>query len=166
MSISEAMIAELNHEAGNTRKMLEVVPGDKFGWQPHEKSMTLGRLTGHIAEIPGWAPMMAGKDELDLAASDFSPVKPETVEELLAYQDQTVTAFNQALDGHDDATLMKPWTMKSGEQVFFTMPCAVAMRGFILNHIVHHRGQLSVYLRELDVALPSVYGPTADNPNF
>ncbi len=166
MSISEAMIAELNHEAGHTRRLLAVVPEDKFDWQPHAKSMTLGRLTGHIAEIPGWAPMMAGKDELDFADNDFKPVQPATVEELLDSHDQTVAVFNQALDGCDDATLMKPWTMKNGDHVYFSMPCAVAMRGFILNHIVHHRGQLSVYLRELEVPLPKVYGPTADNPDF
>ncbi len=166
MSISEAMLAELNQEAANTRKMLEVVPGDKFGWQPHEKSMTLGRLTGHIAEIPGWAPMMAGKDELDFAQSDFTPVQPETVEALLESHDQSVAAFNDALKDCDDATLMKSWTMKNGDQVYLQMPCAVAMRGFILNHIVHHRGQLSVYLRELEVPLPQVYGPTADSPDF
>ena len=166
MSISEAMLAELNQEAANTRKMLEVVPGDRFDWQPHEKSMTLGRLSGHIAEIPGWAPMMAGKDELDFAESDFTPAQPATRDQLLESHDQSVAAFNSALEGLDDATLMKPWTMKNGDEVYFTMPCAVAMRGFILNHIVHHRGQLSVYLRQLEVPLPQVYGPTADNPSF
>ena len=166
MAISETMLAELNTEAANTRKMLEVVPEDKLGWQPHEKSMTLGRLAGHIAEIPGWAQMMVGKDELDFANSDFKPEQHETVQSILGYHDQSVAAFNEALEGHDDATLMKPWTMKNGDHVYFSMPCAVAMRGFILNHIVHHRGQLSVYLRELDVPLPKVYGPTADNPDF
>ncbi len=166
MSISEAMIAELNHEAANTRKMLEAVPGDKLDWQPHEKSMTLGRLTGHIAEIPAWAPMMAGKDELDFEGSDFTPAQPATIDELLAVHDQSVAAFNQALEGCDDATLMKTWTMRNGDHVYFQMPCVAAMRGFILNHVVHHRGQLSVYLRQLEVPLPQVFGPTADNPEF
>ncbi len=166
MSISEALLAELNQEAANTRRMLEVVPGDKLDWQPHEKSMTLGRLAGHIAEIPGWAALMAGQDELDFAESDFTPVMAETTEALLEAHDQSVAAFNDSVQGCDDATMMNPWTMKNGDHVFFSMPCAVAMRGFVLNHIVHHRGQLSVYLRQLEVALPQVYGPTADNPNF
>ncbi len=166
MSISQMMLAELNHEAANTRKMLEVVPEDKLDWQPHEKSMTLSRLTGHIAEMPGWAPLMVGKDVLDFADSNFEPVQPKTLEELLAHHDQSVTTFNDALGGTDDATLMKEWTMRNGDQVFFSMPCAAAIRGFILNHIVHHRGQLSVYLRHLDVPLPQVFGPTADNPSF
>ncbi len=166
MSISEAMLAELNQEAANTRRMLEVVPEDKFGWQPHEKSMTLGRLCGHIAEISGWAQMMVGKDELDFEGSDFTPAQPETVEAVLDVHDQSVAAFNDAVKGQDDATLMNNWTMRNGEQVYFSMPCVAAMRGFILNHIVHHRGQLSVYLRQLDVPLPQVYGPTADNPSF
>ena len=166
MPISEAMLAELNQEAANTRKMLEVVPEDKFAWQPHAKSMTLGGLAGHIAEIPGWASTMVGKDEFDFADSEFSPAKPETVEALLEDHDRSVAAFNDALAGQDDATLMSSWTMRNGDQVFFSMPCAVAMHGFILNHIVHHRGQLSVYLRQLEVPLPQVYGPTADNPDF
>ncbi len=166
MSISNAMIAEFKHEAANTRKMLEVVPANKLDWQPHEKSMTLGRLTGHIAEIPAWATMMVGKDVLDFATSDFQPANPDSVEGLLEVHDQAAAAFNEALDGSDDATLMQSWTMKNGDQVYFSMPCAVAMRGFVLNHIVHHRGQLSVYLRELEVPLPQVYGPTADSPDF
>lgn len=166
MSISEAMLAELNQEATNTRRMLEAVPGDKLDWQPHEKSMTLGRLSGHIAEIPGWASMMVGKDELDFEGADFTPARLETVEALLDCHDRSVAAFNDALEDQDDATLMKSWTMRNGDQVYFSVPCALAMRGFILNHIVHHRGQLSVYLRQLEVRLPQVYGPTADNPDF
>ncbi len=166
MSISEAMLAEFNHEAANTRKMLEVVPAGKLGWQPHEKSMTLGRLSGHIAEIPGWGTMMVGKDELDFEGSNFQPVNPDSVEGLLEAHDQGVAAFNESLQGQDDATLMQTWTMRNGDHVYFSMPCVAAMRGFVLNHIVHHRGQLSVYLRQLEIPLPQVYGPTADSPDF
>jgi uncharacterized damage-inducible protein DinB len=166
MSISQAMLAEMQHEAANSRKMLEVVPADKLDWQPHEKSMTLKRLAGHLAEIPGWAAVMVGHDELDFAAGNFTPFQPTTVEEVLETHDSSVAAFNSALAGQDDATLMKSWTMKNGDHVYFTLPCAVAMRSFIFSHMVHHRGQLSVFLRLLDVSLPQVYGPTADAPDF
>ena len=166
MSIRETMLAEMRSEAANTRRMLALLPADKLDWQPHEKSMTLKRLAGHIAEIPGWASMMVGKDELDFATSDFQPAQPESVEDLLEVHDRSVAAFNDALAGQDDATLMQSWTMKNGDHVYFSMPCAAAMRGFILSHIVHHRGQLSVFLRLLDVSLPQVYGPTADATDF
>lgn len=166
MSIGQAMLAEFNHEAANTRKMLEAVPEDKLGWQPHEKSMTLSRLAGHIAEIPMWASNMVGQDELDMGSGNYQPVQPENVADLLAAHDTSVAAFQGAVDGADDATLMKPWAFRTGDHVHFQMPCAIAMRSFILNHIVHHRGQLSVYLRELDIPLPQVYGPTADNSEF
>ena len=166
MSLSQAILGEFNAEAANTRKMLEAVPEDRFGWQPHEKSMTLSRLAGHIAEIPGWAASMVGKDDLDMGGGNYQPVQPETVAELLEAHDRSVAAFRSALDGADDATLMKPWALRSGDEVLFQMPCVAAMRAFVLNHVVHHRGQLSVFLRLHDVPLPSVYGPTADNPSF
>ena len=166
MSISRAILAEFLSDAANTRKLLEVVPEDKLGWKPHEKSMTLARLSGHIAEIPGWAQTMVGKDELDFESGNFQPATPETVADLLATHDASVAAFRKALEGASDETLARPWKLRNGEHVYFELPCAAALRGFVLNHVVHHRGQLSVFLRLQDVALPQVYGPTADNPSF
>lgn len=166
MSINQALLSEFNSEAPRTRRMLEALPEDQLGWQPHEKSMTLSRLAGHIAEIPGWAQTMVGHDELDFATDSFQPAQPTTISELLEVQDASVAAFQQALGGADDETLMRPWKLRNGEQVFFELPCAAALRGFVLNHIVHHRGQLSVFMRLRDIALPQVYGPTADNPSF
>ncbi|MEM7357457.1 MAG: DinB family protein [Acidobacteriota bacterium] len=166
MSISQALLAEFDHEAASTRKMLEVIPEDQLEWAPHEKSMTLARLAGHIAEIPAWAGNMVGQDELDMGGGNYQPVMPGSIAELLEAHDSSVAAFKGAVSGADDATLMQPWTFRTGDQVHFQMPCVIAMRSFILNHIVHHRGQLSVYLRHKDVPLPQVYGPTADNQSF
>ena len=166
MSISKSLLSEFTHEAASTRRMLQVVPEDQLAWRPHEKSMTLARLAGHIAEIPAWAANMVGTDELDLGGGNYQPVLPETVADLVAAHDRSVEAFQGAVEGADDETLMRPWALRSGEKVHFQMPCALAMRGFILNHVVHHRGQLSVYLRHHDVPLPQVYGPTADDQSF
>lgn len=166
MSISKAILGEFNNEAPRTRRMLEVLPQDHFGWKPHEKSMTLSRLAGHIAEIPGWAQNMVGHDALDFGTGEFKPFDPSAVDELLTTFDAGVAAFQEALDGADDETLMRPWTLRNGDHVIFQAPCVVAMRGFVLNHVVHHRGQLSVFMRLQDVALPSVYGPTADDQSF
>ena len=166
MSMSQAILGEFDHEAASTRKMLEVVPEDKLGWQPHEKSMTLSRLAGHIAEIPGWASEMVGKDHFDLGGGNYQPVQPDSIAELLAAHDRSVAAFQAALEGADDATLFQPWALRSGDEVLLQMPCIAALRGFVLSHVVHHRGQLSVYLRLHEVALPQVYGPTADQQGF
>ncbi|MCP3956285.1 MAG: DUF664 domain-containing protein [bacterium] len=164
--ISDAILGEFKVEAASTRRMLEAVPEDQLAWQPHDKSMTLSRLAGHIAELPAWAASMVGHDAFDFATADYQPVNPESVEELLSAHDQSVAAFEQALQGADDATMMEPWQLRSGENMIFEAPCVAAMRGFVLNHVVHHRGQLSVYFRQLGVPVPQVYGPTADNPSF
>ena len=165
MSISEAILAELAHEAVATRKMLEVVPDGKLDWQPHDKSWNLGKLASHIAENPGWGAHM-NTDELDLASDSdaFKPFEATSSAELVERFDADLASYKEAFSGRDDGYMMEPWTMRNGETVFFTMPRAAALRTWTINHMVHHRGQLSVYLRLLDVALPEVYGPTADSP--
>ncbi len=163
MTLAEAMTAEFRQEAVGTRKMLERAPEDQFAWQPHEKSMPLGRLAGHIAENPSWADTIIGTTELDFAESDYKPFLPESTAELLTEYDQRVAAFEKAMQGVSDEDMLVRWTMKHGDRVISQLPRIAAIRGFILSHTYHHRGQLSVYLRLLGVPVPGVYGPTADD---
>lgn len=167
MSISEALVAEFKQEADNTRKYLQAVPEDRFGWKPHEKSMSLGRLAGHIAESPSWVRSMM-QPELDFAAAgqDYKPFVAESAAELVKHFEEQVKGFEEALTGKDDAFMKETWTMRSGDNVLLSAPRHEAIRSTSINHIVHHRGQLSVYLRLIDVALPPIYGPTADDASF
>jgi uncharacterized damage-inducible protein DinB len=165
MAIGEAIYAELKKESATTRKMLERVPEDKFDWKPHEKSMTLGRLAGHVAELHGMFRPALTRDELDFAEG-YTPFLPKTSAELLKTFDARVSDALELLATQSDEQMRERWRMRRGEQVFFELPRAVALRTMALNHVVHHRGQLSVYLRLLNVPLPSVYGPTADEPIF
>jgi len=162
MNLNEAMLGELQNEAASTRKMLELIPDDKLTWTPHEKSMTLGTLASHIAEIPTWVNATIEKDELDFATSDYKPFIPTSAKELVERFDKNMSAAVESLKNTSNETLMKNWKLRSGEDIYFDMPKIQVLRGFVLNHNVHHRGQLSVYLRLNDVPLPSVYGPTAD----
>ena len=164
MGISEAILAELKHEAATTRKMLERAPEDKFDWKPHEKSMTLGRLAGHVAELPGMISAVLMQDELDFATRAYGPFVPKTTSELLDTLDTKVAQALELLADQSDDNLKKSWRLRSGDKIFFELPRAAVLRSMALNHMIHHRGQLSVYLRLLDVPLPSVYGPTADEP--
>jgi len=166
MSLSEPIAAELRREAATTRRMLERVPQDKLAWRPHEKSMTLGRLAGHIAELPSLVVATLTQDEVDFAAGKFQPFAASNVSELLEKFDKNVAEAAEALKDQPDEHLLKTWRLRSGEQVFFELPRVAVLRSMGLNHIIHHRGQLSVYLRLLDVPLPSVYGPTADEALF
>jgi uncharacterized damage-inducible protein DinB len=162
MSLCEPLAAELQREAATTRRMLERVPEDKFGWKPHEKSMPLGRLAGHVAELPTLIAPALTQNELDFAVGSFQPFSPTSVAELLERFDGNVAAAAGLLKNQTDERMHETWRLRSGEQVFFESPRTVVIRSMVLNHIVHHRGQLSVYLRLLGVPLPSVYGPTAD----
>ncbi|MBX7044500.1 MAG: DinB family protein [Ignavibacteria bacterium] len=163
MQLNEGLIAELQHEAVSTRKMLERVPADKFGWKPHEKSMTLGRLASHIAEIPGWTNETINQDVLDFAKMEYKPFEPNSAEELVKFfDDKLASALDTLKNNATDENLMGMWTMKNGETVYMTMPRIAVMRGFVLSHLIHHRAQLGVYLRLLDVPVPSSYGPSAD----
>ncbi len=162
MPLKDPIIAELQHEAANTRKMLERVPEDKHSWKPHEKSMTLGRLASHVAELPMWVVNTVENDELDFAKGEYKPFFAETNKELLKTFDDSISKSIEALKKATDENLMGNWKLRSGDQVYFEMPRVAVIRAMVLSHLIHHRGQLSVYLRLQEVPLPSVYGPTAD----
>jgi uncharacterized damage-inducible protein DinB len=162
MSLSEPFAAELQREAATTRRMLERVPEDSLAWKPHEKSMTLGRLAGHIAELPSLVASVVALDEVDFVAGKFQPFVASNSAELLEKFDENIAKAVEALKDQPDEHLFKTWRLRRGEQIIFEMPRVAALRSMCLNHFIHHRGQLSVYLRLLDVPLPSVYGPTAD----
>ena len=165
MRISDALLPEYDQEMANTRKMLERVPDDKWGWKPHAKSWTMGQLAAHLMNIPGWIPVTLAADSLDFAPVDGPAYESPTAasnKELLEKFDQTVAAGRASLAGADDGSFMKPWSLLQGGKVLFTMPKAAVIRSFVLNHNVHHRGQLSVYLRLNDIPVPGVYGPSAD----
>lgn len=160
--IAGTLMPELEHEAQVTRRCLERIPAEKFSWKPHERSMTMGRLASHIAEMFGWTGPTLQNLELDFSKIDYKPTEPATTEELLEYFDETVSEAAEILKSTPDSVMMENWTMRDGEKIFITMPKAAVMRSFVLNHIFHHRGQLSVYMRLNDIPVPSIYGPSAD----
>jgi uncharacterized damage-inducible protein DinB len=162
MTISDVMMQEFLHESEITKKLLDRVPEDKLDWKPHEKSMSLGRLATHVAEIPEWTDVIVNNDFFDMAASDYKPTVCKNRTELLEVFEDRVRKFKQVMEGKDDASLMENWQLRQGEHVALELPKAACLRSFILSHIIHHRGQLSVYLRENDVPLPGIYGPSAD----
>jgi uncharacterized damage-inducible protein DinB len=164
MAIKEALLPEFDHEMGTTRRLLERVPQAHFGWKPHERSYTLGQLAGHIANIPHWLDAISGSGSFDVAAAptEARPQPPTSVESLLNTFDTNVKNARAAIEALGDSALTAPWTLKNGDHEIFTMPKTAVLRSFVMNHLIHHRGQLSVYLRLRDVPLPSIYGPTAD----
>ncbi|MBL8124789.1 MAG: DinB family protein [Pyrinomonadaceae bacterium] len=161
-TIGSSYIAELEHEGRVARQVLERVPEDKFDWKPHEKSMTFSRLASHIAEMISWTGPTLQFPELDFSKMDYKPFEPSSNAELLEYFDKNLAEAIDVLRNTSDEQFMENWTMRNGETVYFTMPKVAVMRSFVMNHIVHHRGQLSVYLRLNDIAVPSIYGPSAD----
>lgn len=165
MNLGQILAQELQYESQSTRKMLERVP-DIFAWQPHDKSMNLGRLATHVAEIPHWTRAITTQDELDFAKSDYKPASAAGAAELVEMFDNYVADSIELLQSASDADLMRNWQLRNGEKVIMDMPKAMVIRSMVLNHLIHHRGQLSVYLRLNDVPLPSVYGPTADEQIF
>jgi len=169
MSISQALLPEFDHEMANTRKSLERVPEDKFGWKPHEKSMPMGNLAVHLATLPGWTVQTLQQESLDLAPPDGEPFKlPEAknTKEVVAMFDQNVADARAALAEATDEQLMKPWSLLMTGKTIFTLPRVAVLRGFVMNHSIHHRAQLGVYLRLNDVPVPSIYGPSADEGGF
>jgi uncharacterized damage-inducible protein DinB len=164
MALVDAFLPEFDREMTTTRKLLERVPDDKFDWKPHPKSMSLGYLAQHVATIPMWGSVTMQQSEIDLGGASPNPVTSRS--ELLKMFDKNVADTRSALTGRTDAEFMAPWTLKNKGQTIFTMPKAAVWRGFVMNHIIHHRAQLSVYLRMNDVPIPSMYGPSADEAAF
>jgi uncharacterized damage-inducible protein DinB len=165
MSLVDALLPEFDHEMTVTRKLLERVPEDRFAWKPHDKSFSLGQLAQHVATVPMWGAVTINQSELDLSGGEQLP-PAENRAALLALFDGHVAGTRAALVGRSDAELMAPWTLKSGGKTIFSMPKAMVWRSFVMSHLIHHRGQLSVYLRMQDVPLPSIYGPSADENPF
>lgn len=159
--LATALINELKHEAIATRKCLERIPDDKFDYKPHEKSMSFGRLATHIAEMIGWVTVTAKTNELDFAKG-YEMYEPKTSAELIAFFEKNMAEAIEALENSSDEDLNEDWTLRNGEQVYFTMTRIQTMREMCGNHIVHHRGQLTVYLRLNDIPVPALYGPSAD----
>jgi len=166
MSLVGALLPEFDREMATTRTVLERVPEDRFDWKPHAKSFSLGALATHVATLPVWATETLTHPDIDLDPNQAPPSALPSRKELLAAFDTNVAAARAALVGKTDAELLATWSLKRGGRTLFTMPKTAVLRSFVLNHLVHHRGQLTVYLRLLDVPVPSVYGPSADEPAF
>jgi uncharacterized damage-inducible protein DinB len=166
MSLAAALIPELEHEAVATRRLLERVPADRLDYQPHPRSMSLGQLALHIAAIPGSISRLASLDGVDTLAVDFTPGSPAGAEELLATLEQSLADAKAYLASLDEDLCAGTFTARAGERVVFALPRIVLLRNLMMNHLYHHRGQLTVYLRLLEVPVPATYGRSADENPF
>lgn len=165
MAIKESVLPEFDHEMKTTRRLLERIPEQSAGWKPHAKSMSLGHLGVHLAQLPMWGALTMKQTELDMSPPGGPAYKTpdfESTAAVLAAFDEHVRQAREAIAAASDADFMVPWTLKNAGQTIFTMPRVVCLRSFVVNHLIHHRGQLSVYLRLNDVPVPSIYGPSAD----
>jgi uncharacterized damage-inducible protein DinB len=165
MAIRDMFLPEFDEEMRNTRKILERVPDDKLGYKPHEKSMALGRLAAHVAELPGWAKHTIEMEVLDLPPN-FQPYIAKSREEVLATFDKNVAEARELIVRATDEELQKTWTLKFGGNTIFSMPRSMVLRSSVINHLIHHRAQLGVYLRLNEVEIPGMYGPSADEMKF
>ena len=162
MAITDALLPEYDHEMATTRRVLERVPEPHLEWRPHIRSMSMAQLSAHVANIPLWLRLTLEHATMDLDAVEPPIAPPATRGELLAAFDEKSKTARDLLASRSDADLLAPWTLKKGGHEIFTMPRISVVRTFVMNHLIHHRGQLTVYLRLKDVPLPPVYGPTAD----
>lgn len=165
MPFSETLLPEFEEEMKNTRKLLECVPDDKFEYQPHAKSMKLGRLATHVAEIPSWTVFTIDQDVLDMQPG-HQPSLAKSRAELLETFDKGVADARKRIQSTNDADWQKNWTFKYAGKPIMSNPRSTIMRSVIMNHLVHHRAQLGVFLRLNNVAIPGMYGPSADEPNM
>jgi uncharacterized damage-inducible protein DinB len=165
MKISETVLPEFDQEMASTRKVLERVPAAKFSWKPHPKSSEFGALAAHIANMPDWAGLTMQSDSFDYAppgAPPYQTPKYASTEDLLAAFDKSVAQGRAAIAAADDSKFLAPWTLMAGGQTIMTMPRVAVIRTFVMNHTIHHRAQLGVYLRLNDIPVPGLYGPSAD----
>jgi uncharacterized damage-inducible protein DinB len=167
MSIQKALSIEIEREKDNTLRMLKVLPNEQFGWKPHEKSMSLGELANHVVELHNWVSLVCNKEALDFRV-DYVQSTLTTKEELIALLEKGFEENSKVIESLTDENYFSNWTLKAGDYVIAEMPKAGAIRFIITNHLIHHRGQLSVYLRLLNVPVPGIYGPSADEqmPTF
>jgi uncharacterized damage-inducible protein DinB len=165
MPFSETLLPEFDEEIKNTRRLLECVPDGKFDYQPHTKSMTLGRLATHVAEIPSWTAFTLDQEVLDLPA-DFKPTIATSRAELLGILDKGAAEARTKIAAASDEDWGKIWTFKFAGKTIMSMRRSAVMRSTIMNHLIHHRAQLGVYLRLNEVAIPGMYGPSADEQKF
>ncbi len=166
MTLSERLLPEFEAEMANTRKMLAVVPEGKNDWQPHAKSMTLGRLASHVAELPGWGKTTLEMDEFHMSGKDYRPTIAASTADLLAILDKNVSATRALLAAASDEKLQSGWSMTYDGKPVMNGTKFEIFRGTVINHMIHHRGQLSVYLRLLEVEIPGMYGPSADEMKY
>jgi len=165
MPIAQSLLPEFDQEMASTRKVLERVPGEKWNWKPHEKSGSLGWLAAHVGTVPGWYTMTLKTENLDYAPVDgpqYEPPKIESPQQLLAVFDKESKEARAALAQASDADFSVNWTLLAGGKEIFTMPRIACLRSMVMNHMIHHRAQLTVYLRLLNVPVPGLYGPSAD----
>jgi uncharacterized damage-inducible protein DinB len=165
MALSEALLPEFDKEMAGTRKTLERVPDDKFDWKPHPKSATFRQLALHLALFPSWMTSTFESPSFDYAPVGGEPYKPPAInsrKDLVETFDRDVAKAREALKGASDAQLMEPWSLLSGGKTIFSMPRIAVLRGMVMNHMIHHRAQLGVYLRLNDIPVPALYGPSAD----
>jgi uncharacterized damage-inducible protein DinB len=165
MAINQSLLGEFDHEMASTRKSLERVPDGKFDWKPHTKSMTMGALAAHIAFIPHWAKLTLDTPNFEVNPPGGQQARPpelKTKADVLAFFDKNVPEARAAIAAASDQSMMTPWSLLNGGKTVFTMPRIGVLRAMIMNHMIHHRAQLGVYLRLNDVPVPSIYGPSAD----
>ena len=165
MALIDGLLQELEAEAQTTRRVLERVPDDRLAWRPHEKARTLGELAMHVAIVPGGVAELFGGPS-PAQAPQFADPRPKSASELIPALDESIAKAKKVLGGMDDVTLLAPFRMMDGEREIFAVPRVALLRSIMLNHWYHHRGQLTVYLRELGVPVPAIYGPSADENPF
>jgi uncharacterized damage-inducible protein DinB len=166
MAIAQALLPEFDHEMAITRKMLERFPEEKAEWRPHDTCMTLGRLAGHVSELAGWVVPTIRQDKLVMDPNTFVPIVVKSREEALKKFDETVKASRAVIAEASDEALMKPWSLEVGGKTILTLPKAAVLRSFVMNHMIHHRGQLAAFYRIAGVPVPSIYGPSKDEQVF